>query len=225
MSNATQQVDTYAQYILNTGVKCAFDEWMMGRYLYQSRFQGLNPICDIGPGRCWFLRQAPDRISGVDNSPDLVRHHVENGLDVHLGDAYAIPFPDNHFEGVFCCWLFEHLAEPARAMVEIRRVLRPGGYACIIVPSEKSLLGGFYDDYTHIRPFTRKACHSLAVAAGFRRIRSEYLYKIGGWAQYVRLSRVLGEWFYMASARFMDRRLRKIGIVNRNNVVLEVWKD
>ena len=224
MSALTIEQDDYARYILTTGKACADAERLMGKYLFASRFANLQKIVELGPGRGWFLDQAPGHITGIDNSPGLVAHHRAKGRDVRLGDAYSIPAPDESFDGAFSCWLFEHLADPARAMFEIHRVLRPGGYACIIVPSHLTLLTGFYDDYTHIRPFTPVACEHLGHATGFRTVKTGYLYKVGGWAQYVRLSRWLGADFYMACARWFDKFGRKLGIVNRGNVVLEVWK-
>jgi len=49
---------SYADYILRTGERFEAWEHTFGRYLYRSRFQGLKPILDIGPGRAWFMRQA-----------------------------------------------------------------------------------------------------------------------------------------------------------------------
>jgi ubiquinone/menaquinone biosynthesis C-methylase UbiE len=47
------------------------------------------------------------------------------------GDAYALPFPDASFDVVFASTLLQHLGEPARALREFRRVVRPGGLAAI----------------------------------------------------------------------------------------------
>lgn len=44
-----------------------------------------------------------------------------------VGSVYALPFPDASVEAVFSNALFEHLAEPQRALGELRRVLAPGG--------------------------------------------------------------------------------------------------
>jgi SAM-dependent methyltransferase len=118
----------YGQYILTTGEGIVGQiEMVWGRFLYESRFQGKQPIADVGPGRCWFTRQNPDDIVAIDNAPDLVEHYTAQQLRISLGSAYEIPFPDAYFEGVFCCWLLEHLPEPARAILEFHRVLKPGG--------------------------------------------------------------------------------------------------
>jgi len=49
--------------------------------------------------------------------------------------AEALPFPDGQFDLVICTQVLEYLPEPARAVGEIRRVLRTGGSALISAPS------------------------------------------------------------------------------------------
>ena len=89
----------------------------------------------------------------------------------------AIPFRDGEFAGVFCCWLFEHLREPDVALREIHRILSPGGYACVIVPSARTVgTSSFYDDYTHIRPYTRTSLTQLACDAGFSQFEIKPLF-------------------------------------------------
>src|ERR1700722_16984367 len=144
---------SYGNYVLRTGKGIIKDmEQAYGEFWYQTRFAGKKPILDLGPGRCRFTKQNVEDIVAVDNAADLVEHYCKQGINSHLGDAYRIPFADGYFQGVFCCWLFEHLGDPQRAMAELRRVLQPGGYACVIVPSPQDMVA-FYDDYTHVRPY------------------------------------------------------------------------
>ncbi len=107
----------------------------MGSYIYETKFNGLDPILDLAPGRCWFTKESPDTIIAVDNAEDVLNSNSSQGLRIRLGDAYALPFGESHFQGVFCCWLVEHLTEPLRATSELHRVLQPGGYACVIAPT------------------------------------------------------------------------------------------
>lgn len=46
-------------------------------------------------------------------------------------DATQMQFPAESFDLVFSRAVFEHISEPARALAEIRRVLKPGGVAII----------------------------------------------------------------------------------------------
>src|SRR5579872_3096513 len=138
---------SYGDYILRTGTGIVGQiELLLGAHWYQAKFHGKSPVLDLGPGRCWFTKQNVTDIVAVDNSCELVEHFTQEGINIKLGDAYHIPFPDGHFEGVFCCWLFEHLSEPVRSIMEIHRVLKPGGYLCLIVPTPNDMVA-FYDDY------------------------------------------------------------------------------
>jgi SAM-dependent methyltransferase len=51
-----------------------------------------------------------------------------NGVDV-VGDCHSLAtyFPPNHFDAVFSISVFEHLAMPWKAALEINRVMAPGG--------------------------------------------------------------------------------------------------
>src|SRR5437660_376659 len=167
----------YGGYVLDAETDSYAINWenSVGRYLYATRFAGRRPLLDIGPGRCWFTRQAPEDIVAVELDAGLVARYRQEGLDIRQGSIYDLPFDDESFEGVFCCWVFEHLHEPARAASEIRRVLRPGSPICLIVPSEKQIGHGFYDDITHVRPYSPASLVQLAKMAGFASFEVEPL--------------------------------------------------
>jgi ubiquinone/menaquinone biosynthesis C-methylase UbiE len=211
----------YGSYILTTGKDVVGrHELVMGSYIYETKFKGLDPILDLAPGRCWFTKQSPDTIIAVDNAEDIVNFYSSKGLRIKLGDAYALPFGENHFQGVFCCWLFEHLTDPLRAGRELHRVLQPGGYACVIVPTPHDMLH-FYDDCTHVRPFTETSLSQLATAAGFSRYKTTCL----PWVRGIRhILQAVGERWATRYMKFADTYLRSLGIVNKTNVMFEAWK-
>jgi SAM-dependent methyltransferase len=211
---------SYGDYILATGEGLSEWEDTFGRYLYASRFQGRDRVLDIGPGRCWFTRQDPARITAIEPEQGIVDHYSREGLDIRKGSVYSIPFADSSVDGVFCCWLFEHLEDPAKAIVEIGRVLRPDGYACIIVPSHRTLTTTFYDDYTHIRPFTRPSLLHLGRAGRFRRAEVSPLFLTKGGGKLSRRLSASVVFRYLQAADTVGRRLR---LTNRNNLLLEAW--
>ena len=52
------------------------------------------------------------------------------------------PFPDNSFDFVFCSSVIEHIDQPEKMYAQIKRILRPGGYAFISFPPFYSPVGG-----------------------------------------------------------------------------------
>jgi ubiquinone/menaquinone biosynthesis C-methylase UbiE len=64
---------------------------------------------------------------------------TDNGPDTPLfallaGDALRLPFADATFDAVICSEVLEHIPDYRAALVEIQRVLKPGGYFCASVP-------------------------------------------------------------------------------------------
>jgi SAM-dependent methyltransferase len=75
-----------------------------------------------------------------------------------------LPFADASFDGVVLKDLLEHVREPTAVVAEALRVLRPGGRVFASSPDAQRWV---WDDYTHRRPFTRKAFRLLFRDAGF----------------------------------------------------------
>lgn len=63
---------------------------------------------------------------------ELARRLVPKGR-FQQGDAQGLPFPATSFDAVVCGYGLMHLPEPAAALREILRVLRPGGRAALSV--------------------------------------------------------------------------------------------
>jgi glycosyltransferase involved in cell wall biosynthesis/SAM-dependent methyltransferase len=62
--------------------------------------------------------------------------------DIDLFDAERDPFPypDGYFSTILCCELIEHLpSDPIQMMMEINRVLKPGGHLVLTTPNITSL--------------------------------------------------------------------------------------
>jgi MPBQ/MSBQ methyltransferase len=51
-----------------------------------------------------------------------------------LGDAEALPFADNSFDRYVSCGSIEYWPDPARAIAEAHRVVRPGGTVLVVGP-------------------------------------------------------------------------------------------
>ncbi len=89
------------------------------------------------------------------------------------GDATSMPFRDGAFDVVIAAEVLEHIPDDQRAMLEIARVLRPGGIAAVTVPAwlPERICWGLSDDYHntpggHIRIFTRRELEAKLSRAG-----------------------------------------------------------
>ena len=78
------------------------------------------------------------------------------GLDIKDCDLdnEDLPFEDNSFDMIISLAVIEHLANPIRVVTNCHRVLSPGGILYVITPNWKMDYLNFYDDYTHVSPFT-----------------------------------------------------------------------
>jgi len=54
-----------------------------------------------------------------------------SNVEVRAADALALPFGDGEFDAVVAANVLHLLPDPAAALSEMRRVLRPGGVACV----------------------------------------------------------------------------------------------
>lgn len=66
-----------------------------------------------------------------------------------LGDIHDLPFADNSQEALICIAVLEHVKNPFKAVDEMYRVLKPGGFCFTYVPFLYYYhpMKGYYDDY------------------------------------------------------------------------------
>jgi SAM-dependent methyltransferase len=103
------------------------------------RLQPGQQLLDVGcgPGTITLdlaARVAPGKVFGLDPAADVIEQAeaarqsagVAN-VTFATGDVYALEFDDASFDVVHAHQVLQHLTDPVKALVEIGRVLRPGG--------------------------------------------------------------------------------------------------
>jgi SAM-dependent methyltransferase len=81
---------------------------------------------------------------------------IESPLAKVKMDIHQIPFPENHFDVVLCNHVLEHVADDIKAMREIHRVLKPGGWAIMQVPFFSPVPETTYEDASITNPRERE---------------------------------------------------------------------
>ena len=113
-----------------------FFEWLLfgsGREWVCSQAEGEVLEIAVGTGRN--LPYYPDgvRLSGVELSPAMLEiartraRELGREIDLRVGDAQALEFPDESFDSVVCTLSLCTIPDDRAAVAEVRRVLRPGG--------------------------------------------------------------------------------------------------
>ena len=140
-----------------------------------------GPVLDAGCGTGGFLRAlslarpAADAI-GVEWHADAARlAAAKSGRPVVRGSVNALPFAATSFGAVVSADVLCHAAvDPAAALAEIRRVLRPGGRLIVNMPAFKSLLSAHDRAVHNARRQSAGETRAMLEEAGFRVPRVRY---------------------------------------------------
>ncbi|MFZ5999107.1 MAG: class I SAM-dependent methyltransferase [Bacteroidota bacterium] len=81
---------------------------------------------------------------------------IESPLAKVKMDIHQIPFEENHFDVVLCNHVLEHVQDDIKAMSEINRVLKPGGWAILQVPFFSPIPEKTYEDFSITDPRERE---------------------------------------------------------------------
>jgi SAM-dependent methyltransferase len=141
-------------------------------------------VLDLGCGEGAFtaeLQRAGARAIGVEVAPTAVRRAREHhpSLDFELVPFEGpLPFADGSFDLVWASEVIEHVADTARWLSELRRVLAPGGRVLLTTPSHGRLrlaLGGIerYSDPVgdHLHLYTVRSLRELLQEFGFSEVK------------------------------------------------------
>jgi SAM-dependent methyltransferase len=147
-----------------------------------------------------FLAQALDRL------PLLRRVGVDRfnpSADVQA-DLTGLPFPDGRFDVVLSSHVLEHVRDDDAAIAELARVLRPGGWAAIMVP------------YDPKRPVTDEGRDVASPSERLARFGHPYHYRIYGADLTLRLAAAGFRVSVLSSKRLLTPHQRRRYRINRN---------
>lgn len=128
-------------------------------------------ILEIGCGNGWAIsyRHPKVRFIAVDRG-SLYRNELEaQGVEFHETDVATelIPVNEGTVDLIILNHLIEHISDCDFFVRQLRRVLRPGGVVYIRTPNVMRVKWGFWDDYTHVKPFNPSTLDHLMRTVGF----------------------------------------------------------
>lgn len=133
-----------------------------------------------GPGATGSWMAAMGRVVGVDYEPLALELYAESrpGTALCAASVDALPFASDSFDAALCVTVLYHegVADPAAAVAELARVVRPGGTVCLMEPGIRRLRRA-HDRVTHTaRRFSRGDLAALASGAGLDPVRATGAY-------------------------------------------------
>jgi SAM-dependent methyltransferase len=152
-----------------------------------------DDVLEIGPGygatTDVFAGLLP-RLTSVEIDPDLAARlqdrYAGTHVEVVLGDATQLAFPDRRFSGAVCFSMLHHVPSPElqdRLFAEAARVLRPGSPIVAVDGIESDAVRAFHDGDTY-QPIDPSTLPARLGGAGFADV--EVRQNAYGWAALAR---------------------------------------
>ena len=100
----------------------------------------LEAGCGVGAQTVTLAARSPGaRFTSVDISADSLaeaKRRIDaaglTNVEFQRGDVFHLPFEPDSFDHLFVCFLLEHLARPAEALIALQRLIKPGGTVTVI---------------------------------------------------------------------------------------------
>lgn len=180
--------DRYQSFFLGE----SYPVFFYRKHLKDFSVGGRKPrILDVGCGsgmKLLYLKRHGWDTWGVDFSETAIEHAMANGID-HGTATFAdvLPHPDGFFEALMSWHSLEHHFDPLASLKEMRRVLKPGGYGIVAVPTGDNLgLRLFKQNWGPLEPprhlyhFTRETLTQMMEKAGLEVTAHHYDYTYYG---------------------------------------------
>lgn len=132
-------------------------------------------VLDVGSGKgnhlVGFARRGLVAL-GLDRRKEDLK--ALESFDIRECDLERDPFPfeTGSLDIVFSKSVIEHVANADNFLKETRRILKPGGLAILMTPDWNTQAHMFWDDYTHVKPWTRKGLQNALKIHGFEKVES-----------------------------------------------------
>ncbi|HUU24580.1 MAG TPA: class I SAM-dependent methyltransferase [Methyloceanibacter sp.] len=148
------------------------------------RSNGLPPL---GPGR-----KVVDLGSGAGTFVECCREEGidARGIDISDGinlETDDLPIASDSVDVVTAISVLEHLRSPEKMLSETMRILKPEGAVILVCPNWKYSVKTFFDDPTHVHPYTPGSMRQVLAMYGFEAVEvAPWLVKKPAWMWFLR---------------------------------------
>jgi SAM-dependent methyltransferase len=152
--------------------------FLLASYLKLNYFNSSKTILDIACGRGELLRAFNNlgmKVKGIDIDPDAKNLCAPHDVMIHDILKQKLPIKDKSIDCVFNKSIIEHLDNPEKLLIEAKRVLKKDGLIVTMCPSWVHMgWGPFYQDHTHVTPFTLPSLRDIHKLCGFEIIEIKH---------------------------------------------------
>lgn len=145
-------------------IEKSMDQWMEYNNRFIRTYGGIlgdkftSKILDLGCGTDDFSKAC--RAAGIEaEGIDFDRCNLESD---------KLPYVDDSFSVVTMNAVFEHIKAPDHLMKEVNRVLKKGGVVIIRTPNWQMDFKNFFNDPTHVKPYTPSGLSTTLNMYGFK---------------------------------------------------------
>jgi SAM-dependent methyltransferase len=127
-------------------------------------------VLDAGCGSGRTLQELVDygTVSGIELNADAATLARRRELgDVRVGRLEELPWDDATFDLITCLDVIEHVPDDSAALIELRRVCRPGGWLLVTVPAYQALWSQHDEANHHYRRYSRSMLRGAGRAGGW----------------------------------------------------------
>lgn len=148
---------------------------------YIAELAGIRPgdaLLEIGSGRAEVARGFVElgvQVTAIDSAPSAGEHACRAGaefIQAAINTDTTLPIPPGSQDFVFSKSFIEHLREPIPFLEMCHSLLKPGGTVICLTPDWEAQYQTFFDDVTHVTPFSRVSLRQALELSGYQSIES-----------------------------------------------------
>lgn len=157
------------------------------RFLPKNAVRVLDVGCSSAVLTAEIAKSLPkSKVTGVDSYKKVIDFAKAKypHLQLLVADAHKLPFADKSFDLVICTETLEHVTDPKKVLLEIKRVLSKNGRAIISMDSGSFLFRTIWYFWTktkgrvwenaHLHEFNAQVLENLIKEAGFKITKKVY---------------------------------------------------